>query len=374
MRGITITVTCTALLLVSCKDKHSGGLSMPASLAGDDYRYYAFKLKAYRDQHGREVENLLDKQRRNLNIAVKFSSGKDDIEAHRDNPFIAVRNMDDPADCYQVESRYDRDADPPIYEKGKANANYRQRLDFHALSPSGREGEVKQFSFRWFWGKKFASYGTMRRFQIKQTRPDKRSIFFLQQEQLKLPPDKIKQQFFNPQADKTCAQAIARKDINRPPVQGIYHHTLVLKKFKGAGKNKKPLDEDMKIALRLDLSATKGGSQYANVIVKDIANPSSCYTFGRHAKTIDWQAYNGQRYSKHIEITKKFGDSDRYYMIIWLLDQEKNAQIAYFYLDERAGGPYYEYAATSPALSSASSHFPSANPAAGCTTPTPKQR
>ncbi len=389
MKGIVITATCATLVLActactACKDKHSNIQNLPASITEHDYRYYAFKLKAYRDQQRLRKERLLANNRWqdiDLRVAVKFSPGSNDINKRRDNPFIAVRNMENPADCYQVESLYDPDADPPIYVKGKANANYRKRLDFHAISPSGHKSEGKLFTLLWFWGAKYTDYGIMKRFQIKQTRADKHSIFFLQEEPIKLSPNEIKQNFFNPITDKTCEQAVAQKNINNSPIQGTYHHTFVLKKFKGAGKNKKLLDEDMKIALRLDLSPTKGGSQYAQVIVKDMDKPSSCYAFSKHAKTIDWQAYNGKHYTKHIEIAKKFGDSDRYYMITWLLDKEKNAQIGYFYLDERAGGPYYEYihpdnntplsVPTPTAI--AAKYFPSSDPAAGCATPKPKQ-
>ena len=229
--------------------------------------------------------------------------------------------MDDPADCYQAESLYDRDSDPPIYEKGGAKAKYRMRLSFNAWSNSEQKGEIKQFSFLWFWGAKFTDYGIMKRFQIKHIRPDKHSVFFLQDKPTELSPHEIKQRFFNAAADKSCKQAMASKNINDPPVRGVFHHTLALKKFKGADLDRKQLNTDMKIALRLMFSPTRGGGQYAEVIVKNMNKTSSCHVFSRYVKILGGEAHKDQLYFKRIEIAKRFGNSDRYYMITWLLDK-----------------------------------------------------
>lgn len=387
MKSIIITTACAILLLVmmACKDKNSNIQNIPISTVEDEIRYYAFKLKAYRDQHRHSKERKLINNRWqdiDLNVAIKLSPGSNNSNIRRNNPYIAVRNMDDPTECYQVESRYDRDADPPIYEKGRAKSNYRTRLNFQAFDSSGREGEGRFFKFIWLWGAKFTDYGIMQRFQINQIRIDKYSLFFLQEKPIKISPQEIKQKFFNSKADKICQQTIAQKNINKPPLQKIYYHTLMLKKFKGAGKSRKELNQDMKIAIRIDFSVTKGGSQYVNVIVKNIDKTSSCFAFSRYAKTIDWMVYKGKQYTKHIEIAKKFGDSDRYYMITWVLDDKKKARLAYFYLDEQTGGPYYEYihtdnSLTTPAMTSdaiAEKYFSAPNPATGCTTPNPKQR
>ena len=50
------------LALMACKDKNSSSPnthSVPASVGIDDLRYYAFQLKAYRDQHRLTKERVL---------------------------------------------------------------------------------------------------------------------------------------------------------------------------------------------------------------------------------------------------------------------------------------------------------------------------
>ena len=393
------TAVCVAFVLVKCKDQATSNKASPASVSEHDQRYYAFKLTAYRDQYGKDkVRQIIDTSWHDveLRVVLRFSPGREDTSSGYSNPFIEVRNMDKPADCSKVESRYDHDADPPIYEKGKTIANYRKRLNFRATIASGRAGEVKIFTFLWYGGKKYPDYGIMQRLQIKQTHVDKRSIYFLTDTQIKLSPDEIKQRFFNAKADRACEQDAAQNSANNPPIEGVWHHAFALPQFKGAGSDKKLVDNNKKIALRLAFTPTKGGGQHVRVIVKDLDKPSSCHAFTRYAQTIDWQAHNDKLYSKRIEITKKFGDSDRYYMITWLLERNKGkeqdetppsdehqAHIGYFYLDERAGGPFYEYSPTIyaalsiPALQldddAIAKHFPASDPAAGCDTPKPKK-
>ncbi len=380
------TALCVASVLVECKDQTAGSKEHLPDVSEHEQRYYAFQLRAYQDRHGqRKFRQLSDTSWHDveLRVAVRFSPGHGDMGDGYSNPFIEVRNMDDPSDCHTVESRHDPDSDPPIYAKAKAKTDYRKRLDFHATLASGRVGEAKMFTFLWFWGKQSTSYGIMKRLQITQTYPDKRSVYFLTDKQIKLSPDDIAQRFFSAKADKTCAQAAAQNRVNNPPVEGVWYHAFVLPRLEGTGKGKKLLHKNKKIVLRLAFRLTKGGGQHVQVIVRDLDKPSSCHVFTKYAQTLDWRAHDDRLYDKHIVISKKFGDSSRYYLLTWLLDKEKRARIDYFYLDERAGGPFHEYSPAGnasfsiPALALSradiAARFPAANPAEGCVAPQPQQ-
>ena len=346
MRHTHVALFYFFVVLLACKNQYTRQQMterLQQFVPEDTRRYYAFRLKAFRDQHGKKKEYQLtedDREQIASELAVRFSHGSDSVRG--DNPFIEVRNMHDPADCELVESLYDPDADAPIYEKGGMQADYRKRLLFSAFIASGRSGGGKLFTFQWYWGVKFTDYGVIRRFTIKQLRNNDYDLYFLPEEELKMSSVDIKSRFFSVEADKICAKTIAQK-ANKPPVSGVWYYAFVLPKFKGASTDKKMTGKDRRMVMQINFSPTKGGSQYASVIVRNMDNPSSCYSFARHAMSFDWKEHNGKLYAKHIEIAKKYLRRDTFFVIKWLLDSEKNAHLGYFYLDEKAGGHYHEY-------------------------------
>ena len=203
MKSIIVPAIVAACILTAatCKDKTSHTHTTDVPVSEDTERYYAFKLKAYRDPYGQRKERQMvgtrfqdvEKQ-----VAVKFVPGSADYRLSRDNPYIKIVNMDDPSDCLQVESHYDPDADPPIYEKGKDKANYHQRLQFQAVNPGGDQEPTQQVSFQWYWGKNFTDYGIMKRLTIKQLHTNKPTTYLLTDKTLTLTPEEINTRFFQP--------------------------------------------------------------------------------------------------------------------------------------------------------------------------------
>lgn len=388
MKSIIVSATVAACIFTAaaCKNKTSPTHTASLRVDEDDERYYAFKMKAYRDPYGQRKERQLVGTKFQdviMQVAVKLVPGSADHRLSRDNPYIKIVNMDDPSDCLQVESNYDLDADPPIYEKGKTNANYRQRLQFHAVSPGGSHEPTQQVSLQWYWGKKFTTYGIMKKLTIKQLHQNKPTIYFLSEKTITLSPEEIKTRFFSLTANQTCQQATAAKNITRQPVQGIWHYAFTLPKYTGAGQERKLKDKKAKFALRLELNPTKGGGQHARVIVKDMNKPSTCYAFSKYAHTLDWKTHNDKLYHKHIAINKRFGNSDRYFTISWILEKNENNALTYFYFDEKTGGEYYEYtpennlALSLPPITLtpdeiAQQYFPQPNPALNCSIPEPR--
>ena len=390
MKSIVVTAIVAACILIvaACEDK-SAHTHVASSLTSEESeRYYAFKLKAFREPYGRtKVRQQVGTRWQDveMQVAVRFEPGSADPRVGRDNPYINMVNMDDPSACLQVQSRYDPDVDLPIYVQGKAHASYRQRLQFHAVSSGDDTEPAQELSFQWYWGKKFSDYGVMKRFTLKRVYHNKSTVYFLTEKMLKLSPEEISSRYFNAVADETCQQASAAKNITRPPMHGIWHYAFTLPQYKGAGPEKKMQDTNKKLALRLELSPTKGGNQYARVIVKDMNKSSTCYVFNRHALTLDWKTHNDKLYHKHISIAKRYGDSDRYFMINWVLDNNKKDELTYFYLDDKVGGSYYEYVpAKNLALSLppvtltsdeiAQQYFPPPDHAKGCSRPEPKHK